>query len=56
MKTFKAWIIIDEYTEQPLLTEAHPHIFWLRSVAKGWCENKWSGLSIKRVLIKEVGK
>ena len=54
MKKFKAWIIIDNTTKQPLLTEAHPHIFWLREVAQRFINKKWGGLSVKRILISEI--
>jgi hypothetical protein len=55
MKKFKAWIIIDNRYNTPLLTCEHPHIFWVRSVAQKFCKNKIGyDLKMKRVLISEV--
>ena len=55
MKQFKAWIIIDNKTGEPFLTEASPHIFWVYPIAKRFCKHyKWTILSIKRILITEV--
>ena len=51
MKTFKAWIVIDNETGEALLINEKVQLFWLKEIADNFAKI-WPDLRVEKVEIK----